>query len=362
MLTRPNGRPERQRRSEQGSVALAMVVLMVLTLLGMAVIARSQSDLRATASDSEELAARGGAEQGLAEALGRIVAGERSDFSGSGSLPDGTYRYEATALDGRSFEIYAESEIDGVRRAVIGTVGGAERYRHSLFVTSSASFDDNLGRIDGVVGSNGPLRISGSVPGDRHELFGPAADCTACPSPTRFDDALELPSPSPPDAADVPGGRFQTCPSDGVFSGVVSGRGGQPFVCSIADVTGGIVSFDGLVAVTDGPLIIHVADDLDVALTDATVNAGGDATDLQLFLAGDGGRARVEMQNSRIDGVVYAPGRILDGDGMAIVGSLTIGEVIIERGESFSIAAANELAVFEVSGWQLSSWSVVPVR
>ena len=286
------------RTGERGSVPLAMLVLMLITLLGVAVVARGQNSIEGAALDSDAAAAQAGAEQGLAEAIARIDAGEGGRFNGKGTLPTGEFRYEVTAVDAQSFSVYAEAEVDGVTRAIDADVGGRELYPYTLFIDDGALFEGNLGRISGRVGSNGPMLISGAVPGDSQNLFGRSATCDACSAPTIIDVERDVPVPQPP------AGRVQACPADGIFIGIVDGQGGVPIVCDPAEIAATAVTFTDNIVVVDGPVIIHVLDGLDVDVLDASINAAGRSSDFQLFLGGDRGRNTLMMSGSRVDGEI----------------------------------------------------------
>ena len=343
-------------QTERGSVALAMMVLMLMTMLGLIVIGRSQGHLETAARDSDVAAAQAGAEQGVAEALALVGGGQRTDFAGSGVLASGGYSYDARATSARSFTVYAEADVDGVVRAVEAVIGGRALYPYTLFIDTSASFEGNLGTVSGRVGSNGPLQVTGAAPGDSVDLFGPSASSVECPITTVVDTARDVPSPNP--TADT----FQACPADGIFSGPISGRSGIPVLCEPSGIAASQVAFTGSLVVVDGPLIVHVVEGLNVEIYDATINAAGASSDFQLFLGGSANIDSFVATNSRIDGVIYAPGRISTVDQVEIVGSLTIGELYVSSGSSLSIGPSAELDGFEVSGWQMSSWEQVAPR
>lgn len=338
------------RQGERGSVPVAMAVLMLLTLLSLAVLSRSQNQLESAARGSDGAAAEAGAEQGIAEALALIDDGQRARFSGTGALPGGDYRYEAVPTGTQAFTIYSEATVAGVSRAIEADVGGRALYPYTLFVDDAARFDGNLGRVNGLVGTNGPITVVGSAPGDSVDLFGADAACSVCADTNEIQQVRELTSPSPT------GDRFQACPTDGLFSGPVTGDGGVPIVCDLAAVPSGSVVFTGAIVVVDGPLVVHVLESVDVEIVDATINGGAPPTDFQLFLGGTRSRDGLTMTNARVDGVLYAPGRTSTADGVEINGSMTIGQLTVDRGASLSISPSSDVQSFEISGWQVSSW------
>lgn len=346
------------RAGEQGSVALAMTVVMLLTLLTVGLMTRSQNSLLGAVGDSDRAGAAAAAEQGLAEAVARIDAGERTSFVGSGSVPGGTFDYEAVPDGGDDFVVYAEAEVDGATRAVQGTIGGRPKFPYSLFVATRAELEGNLGSINGRIGTNGVVD-DGST-SEVQDLYGPDARCDRCRSPRAFETVREVSAPRPPDLSDVRGGRYQPCPDDGIFTGVLNGQGGIPVVCDPAQTNATDILFSDAIVVTDGPLIIHVLEGLDVSFVDTRINAGGRPSDVQLLLGGDRGTSAVVFEGARIDGIIYAPGRIAGADRTNVTGSFTIGELVLPRGATLNVNPSTELDSYEVSGWRLSSWE--PVR
>jgi hypothetical protein len=331
-----------------------MTVLMILLLLGAALIARSQSQLIASAGSTDAAAAEAGAEQGVAEAIARLDAGDRGDFSGAGVIAGGTYSFEVTEVTSTSYVVRAEGEVDGMTRAVEVAVGGQEAAElpYTLFVDGSASIVDNPLAITGRVGTNGPIDVVGTPPGDTVDLYGPAATCALCPDTTSFADPLTVPGP------EVPIGPRQTCPRSGNFKGVIDGRDGTPFVCDTAAVARSQVSFKNNLTVVNGPLIIYVRTGLDVDFKNASVNVGNDAEDFQLLA--EGTSDWVDGTNSQISGLLYAPGRDATLDGLDLVGSLTIGDLSIPSGSGAAMAPPANLGGGGVSGWTVESWERVP--
>lgn len=351
MLRRRSG-----RASERGSVVLSMFVLMILLLLSASLLARSQSQLLASAGSTDAAAAEAGAEQGIAEAIARLDAGERGDFSGTGAIAGGIYRFDAAQVSATSYVVQAEGEIDGVVRAIDVTVGGqpTENLPYTLFINTMASFTDNGRAITGLVGTNGPLAVSGTPPGDTVDLFGPAATCTSCPVTTSFPEQRDVPDP------EVPTGTSQTCPRSGRFSGIINGRTGTPFVCDPSSVARSQVTFQNTVTVINGPLIVYVRTGLDIEFRRATVNAGGDPSDFQLTAEGD--RDWLDAAGSDISGVLYAPGRDSTLEAVDIFGSFTIGDLTVPAGSGAGMSAPAATGGSDVSGWSVESWERVPAR
>lgn len=345
---------------ERGSVVIAMSVMMIMLLLGVALVTRSQSRLVAASDGSDFAAAEAAAEQGIAEAVARIDGGERGDFTGSGTVVGGAFRYSAIAADSSTYTIYAEAAVDGDVRAVEVTVEGTATdsvpHGYALFVDRRADLRGNRGKISGPIGTNGEWLVDRSLRNVPVELHGPNAVCDNCKDVTTFPQPMDLPLPV------APTGAVRSCPKSGVFTGSVDGGGGRPYVCDPADVGPDFLDFTGTVTVVNGPLVVYVLEGLEAWVRDAKVNVGGDPDDFQLFLLGDDSRAGFVGYDSTLEGVVYAPGRYGVADDFTMIGSLTLDQIAIEKNWSVSLSASPDLGGSGSTGWQVTSWERVAQR
>lgn len=340
--------------SERGSVIIGISALMLVLLLGTALIARSQLSLQTVDSDTGAMIAQAGAEQAVAEVLARIDAGESGDFSDSGSFGDSDYQYSAEEVSDTEYFVTAEAEADGQRRAIAVTIGGDGETPYTLFVDSSASIEDNLGTISGLVATNGDLSVTGTTLGDVVNLHGSDASCDNCPSVNVFPDALDVPFPA------VPTGPTRPCPSDGIFTGIVDGLGGVPFVCTTSDLTGVEVQLTGTVTVANPPLVLHVLTGLDFIARDASVNATGESEDLQVYGHGDDNYWWFDVWNSSVRGVLYAPGRDSRLQSASIEGTVSVGLLSVYDTHNASIAPASTVVDRDYLDWTVTSWERVP--
>lgn len=350
------------RGGERGSVAVAVMVVLLISILSLAVLSRSRSSLANSGFGTEEAQAEAGAEQALAEATAVLANGQTGSFAGTGTLPEGTYRYEVVQIGALEYEIYAEATVGERTRAVVGTAGGDPSFAFTLFVARTASLD-NGGAIDGVVITNGALRSAAGKLGDVQFLHGPAATCTGCSDERSVADPFELSGPS------FDGVARQPCPVDGDFTGVVSGRGGRPFLCSSqTGITA--VTFTGTITVVDGPVIVEVGDGVSIDFGVTEINVGGPATDFQVYAQGSSGT--ITMEALRLEGLISAPDRTLTlapltgsvatTASAAVVGAVAIGDLSVASGDALSITPASDLASFEPTGWELGSWQPVTPR
>lgn len=347
---------------ESGSVAVAVMVVLLISILSLAVLSRSRSSLANSGFGTEEAQAEAAAEQALAEATAVLANGQTGSFAGNGALPEGSYRYEVVQIGSLDYEIYAEATVGERTRAVVGTVGGDPAFAFTLFAARSASLD-NGGAIAGVVVTNGSLRAAGGPFGDVQFLHGPSATCVGCSDERAVADPFELTLPS------FDGVVRQPCALDGDFTGVVSGRGGRPFLCS-SETGITAVTFTGTITVVDGPVVIEIGDGVTVDFGVTDINVGGPATDFQVYATGSSGALTAE--SLQMEGLIAAPERAMTVEPLAgspattgtatVEGAIAIGDVVVAAGNSLSISPATDLASFEPTGWELGSWQPVTPR
>lgn len=347
-------RARQDLREERGSIVVAVSVLMLLMLIGTALVTRGQTELRAVATEGDVLAARAGAEQGVAEVLALLDSGERGDFSDGGRFADGEYRYSATALSETSYLVEAEGEINGEVRAVEVTLGTEASAPYALFVDRAASINDNGGTISGRVATNGSLSVSGTALGDVVDLHGPSARCNNCPTTNVLPDRLSVPFP------EVPTGKTRDCPSNGSFGGVLDGQGGVPYLCDTGNVSGSRVQFSGTVSVINPPLIVFVRAGLDIRIRNASINGSGAAEDFQVLAEGDDYYWWFDAWNSKINGVLYGPGRDSLLQASSITGQVSIGVLWISDPYDAWIAPSVTASGSGASGWTVTSWERAP--
>jgi Tfp pilus assembly protein PilX len=171
----PNA-PARHRgvpRGEQGSVVMAMIVVMVATLLVVAVLATALSGLRGARRSGDSANALELADAGINDATKAITA-HTSTFTGGSSLGSaGSYSYTATK-DGTVWHMDSTgTDATGVTRRVLADAGDQPIFGNAFFAMTSASIkgtaDSYTGTgntcatspASGVIGSNGTITFTG---------------------------------------------------------------------------------------------------------------------------------------------------------------------------------------------------------
>lgn len=353
LRTTAEAKPREQCDPEQGSIAIALMVMMIIALLGASALAQSQSSLHNVQQQANRATANGGAERGLAEAVSRLEHGEAPPFAGRGQLNDGTFSYEVTSLNSTTAEIYAEAEVDGARRAVEATVNGTLKRGYSIFATGRIISDNNDGSVTGRVGTNGEFRVSGQALGDEQEIFSPNGDCLNCPNLIKSDGPLEFPEPV------LPTGPSRPCDYTALFLDTLDGKNGLPYVC-----TGpGLLIFYRNQEIKNPPLVIYASEEREVIFYLTSLNRGGEPSDFQLYLQSNPRRpSSLRVIIADMSAQLYAPGRDIQPYYLTLEGSLIVKDLQINRGWVLNAAPDKEAIGQAVTNWQLTHWQDVPAR
>ncbi|MCU1460429.1 MAG: hypothetical protein JWO37_504, partial [Acidimicrobiales bacterium] len=168
----------RTRRGEDGSLVLALAVLMILTTLALAVLARSVGGLTEARRTQDSSAALAAAEAGLADATVHIGLDPTVDHTGAGILRAATFDWTARRVDAAHFTVTATGAAGAVIRKVAGTLSRPSRFPYALFSDQDLVVDGtSVAVADGAVGSNHALTVS-SPAGSRQDWFSPAGSCS----------------------------------------------------------------------------------------------------------------------------------------------------------------------------------------
>ena len=376
-MLRPPAAPRRRGSGDDGSLAVAVGVMMVLTFLSIAVLARSLASLADVRRLQARDAALAAAESGLSDALFDVdqLDGALAALSGTG---DG-FTWSATP-DGDGYDVRVDATVQGASTAIAARVARSDegRWPFTLFAQQDLVLDDGTGdrpavvAQDGVVGSNRSVGVRGTLPvgGDAQWFYTPGGSCTGCLAGVQQPGPRVVPDPAEPAGA-------SPCPvdSEGRVDAVLHAG---TYACDDD------LRFDGTVTVLatpDDPVTIWVGPGADVDLQDAVVNAGGDAAELVLQKAGSGAVCAGDVADAALhvcdhahdtpavfEGILYAPSADLKiaGQGVAIVGSVTVNAVAVSHLDdgdevaSLSVAYADELAALPATDWSVCAWEQLP--
>lgn len=362
---------------DDGSLVVAVGVMMVLTFLSIAVLARSLASLSDVRRVQARDAALAAAESGLSDALFDVdqLDGALAAVTGSG---DG-FTWSATP-DGDGYDVRVDATAQGASTAIAARVTRSTegRWPFALFAQQDVVLDDGSGdrppvvALNGVVGSNRSVGVRGasSAGGEAQWFYTPGGSCTGCTAGVQRSGPRVVPDPNEPAGA-------AACPVDGSGRLAAVLHGGT-YACDDD------VRFEGTVTVMatpDDPVVLWVGPGADVDLNDAVVNLGGDARELVVMKAGSGAVCAGAVTGGALGvcdhthdtpalftGVVYAPSADLKvaGQGAAVVGSVTVNAVAVshlddgDEPASLSVAYADELAGVPASDWSVCAWEQLP--
>ena len=365
-LFRPRG------RDEQGSLILAMGVLMVLTFLSLALLARSIATIGSVRRTQDFSASLALADSGLSDALFEIDQGRVATFTKTVSVGAGATTYTANYVDVNTWTVRSQGTNSGVRHALEATVSREVAFPYAIFTNQDLTFNGNGGRNitsynsetgatnthHGVIGSNHAITLNGGGGGDEQHYYTTNGSCSGCSNGQQKQGPQALATPTPPAST-------QACPVGGVFSGTVSGGNGLAYLCSTADV-----SFNGTVKVSNPPMIIYVTNNHSVSIADAAINtvtASGTgnpkAKDFRLYKAGNGAfDAGNGSHAGTVVGVIYAPESdvTINGGQASFTGSVTLNQLRINGNPNFSMQYDDTIATITVGSWTVTDWREVP--
>lgn len=377
-MTRPNihtvdGRGRSRCRDEQGSIAVAMAVILILTGLTVAVLARTIHGIKSVRQGQDFNAALAHADAGVSDALFRIDQmgiGISTIPTTEGQLNGETFKYTATMVDDQTFLITALGEVNGRPHGVQATAVRQLKYPFAIFGVNGLTFNGNGtntiratladGSIDpnreARVGSNHAIVVnSGQGAGDGQIYYTDQGSCSGCPSGTVAQGPYDTPDPVVPTTAS-PGG----CPgTNGVVSGTLAAG---TYLCS-SDIT-----FSGNVTVS-GPVVIYMSNPStgnqtsDLNLSGATVNSGGSPVDLQIFKIGSGDvNPGTGSHGVNFTGIVYAPGADMTVNGGQInwTGSITLNTFTVNGTPNLNFNYDQRLLALVLQDWRVKDYTEIP--
>jgi hypothetical protein len=390
-----------RRRDQDGNLIVAVSVIMVLMLLSVAVLTRTLSGLTSARQGQDFNGALAQADAGLSDALFRMDQqgnAAASSFcvgtSGSCGLPSvpgaAGVQYTARRLDDNTYTVLAKGTVNGRPHAIQATVARpASLFPFALWGTTSVDIhgakDGGVttvyppgwtgGTVRADIGSDGQITCNGNGnPADDEDYYkGGGTNCPAgvllSGSYTPANPARSCPpAPNTPPTPCLPSGA-QLCPGNGTLDGSGTPVTLTPGVYVCYDS----VSWTGNINVAPGPqnggvveifLFPQVKANPTFDLTNATVNSGGDATKLRVYVSGaytvDPGNG---SHGTSFDGALYAPHASLTSNGCkaAWVGSVFVDSFTCNGGPHLSVQYDARLSqVRPPGGWTTSNWTEIP--
>lgn len=400
-----------EQRSEQGSIIIAMTVMLVVTGLAVAVLARTTSSMSSSRRGQDFNAALGQADAGVSDAIYRLdqLQGTPPTQFCVGNKPG----CDTSPLPSASDVEYVVTPVAGdVTKAIVRSKGGSNSVKHgveaqlqatlkfpfAIFGKSSLTFNGNgdNGTIDTVdangnpssltayAGSNGPLDCNGGSgsPADAHSSRGsnncspqlpfpqdynpldPVLDCAAAsttstpPQPCPRDTSGGQVTPT--NCTSIPGatvsGSMLNLPAS-MVGGVYSCSYGLKFPAGNFTVTSGRVEF--FVVPTSGSLNI----DFDRAIVNGGAASTADPTKLFVYMAGSGTIDTGNGGNAgEFTGVMYAPTATLTENGCKAKwrGAIVVNQATCNGGPNQSIKYDTRVNAITDGRWKLTYFKQIP--
>jgi hypothetical protein len=260
-------------------LVIAMAVILILSGLCLAIMARTVSALGNARVSQDAASAVAAADAGIADAV--YVLDHTADPPPTLTGTVAAARWTATLTTAFSATVTSTGRSGTVVRTLQTTLTRPTQWPWLIATDGSLVLDANVAvPTNGVLAAGGALVLrTGVSGGGGDDLLGPGASCSGCvaPAPTVLPATTTLPDPPAPPvgAAAPPGG----------CTGISSLTGG-PFLC-----TGSISFAPGAVTVT-GPVQLYVTNGYGppatVTFAGSSVNPGGDPSAFVIHVIGAG--------------------------------------------------------------------------
>jgi len=346
---------------------VALAVVLVLTGLSLAVLARALGALSASRRNQDGAAALAVAQAGLADAVYNI--------SNSGPLADPQpdargFNWVAHAIDNNTYTVNSAGTVNSVTRTVTEKVF---RWPFALFTQHGLTISDSLapdaikirdGDTGGAfVGSNSGISL-GSGPGTGQVFFSPDGSCAGCSNP------IGQPGPYGPDGPyggpqlpSVPAGA-SPCPADWGSPPAIDGDvtpvlNPGTYVC---DVSGGF-TLTGHLQSPAAPVVIYLTGQgtLNLGGLAMTATTADNPTNLVIHMVD---RGQIDQgPGFQFTGILDAPRAGLHADpcAVSVLGALSLDRFTCANVSSpFSLGYDSRSAAVLGEPWQVSGFQEIP--
>jgi len=186
-------------RDEQGSLIVALAVILVLSGLSLAILARTISALGSARLAQDSAAATEAADTGITDAL-YVLDHSPGTLSGSGP----SFSWTAVLASPATGTVTSTGKVNGRSHTVTVGVSRQAQWPWVLATTGSLVLDGAV-TVDSAapIAAGGPIVVRGegaSTPTDgaSQQLLGPGASCSGCDKPAHTPADTQLPEPLVP--------------------------------------------------------------------------------------------------------------------------------------------------------------------
>lgn len=334
-----------RNRDERGSLAMAVIVLMILSTLSIAGVARTLSVMKATRASQTFASNLAWADSAMSDVLWRL------DQNDSGSSPGhvltrttSNYTYTATPVESyyppNHYTVLAKGVGAGTNpHGIKATIYRRARFGYGIYTVTNLDLSGGAAatirgttEADGsytpaIIGSSGTITLPASKAGggDGQDYFFPTGACVNCYTTSKYrsPDAQHLPADEAPitNPVTMPSGSTTNCS----FTGAIAAG---TYLCS------GDLTFTGNTTISQAGtgVTIYVPTNKSVFFNQKSINYGGGCTTagnaslLQIYLVG-GASSKIDIGSSGtacVSAIIYAPTTsfLPNGQGMTFTGSM----------------------------------------
>lgn len=370
---------------EGATLVIAVIVMMILSTLSIAILARTLSVLGSIRSGQDFDAALAAADAGLSDALFKIDQSAPPDWTSTGTAGAGQFAYTADKISDTEYVVRSRGTVGRSNHAIAARVTRTARFPYALFAQQNLTLNGRVGNTanfyaydpaTGTTSSTAPVAVgSNGTTVCQGGAFSVAMVSRGLTGNKDCPNFQQLTSPEPMAEVVAPTGTTQPCPTGGVFTGAVDGVAGVPYVCR-QDVT-----FQGTVSVVNPPLEVYILPQVDadgnevigadglpvhhsLDLRGSVVNSGGYSKNVQIYKAGDAPILLDPGNTSStltFSGIIYAPESTIEiNGGKWWTGSVVVDEVRVNGTPNLSIGYDLDLKTYLGQDWKVSRYSEIP--
>lgn len=401
-------REQHLRRDDAGNIIVIVAVIMVLTFLSVAVLARTLSGLASTRRGQDFSGALANADAGLSDALFRLdqlgtapaatfCVGPNPACTVSSVPGAPTVQYTARRVNDNTYTVLSKGLVNGQPHAIQATITRTYLYPFAIFAKTSITFNGNSGNYDSSTGI-GPVE---TVDPSGNPVLSPSADvasngqvtCQGSTSPAHQQDYFkgggtscsngyllpgsynpQNPVASCPAAPNIPTtpclpAAHSPCPAaGGVLPGALQSG---VYYCTQADLATKTLSFPSTFSVAstaanNGVVEIFViptdSSNLTVSIADATVNQNGDPTKLRVYLAGGSLDPGFGAHSGDFTGIMYAPTaqEVNPSCGANWRGGLVLNTFTCNGGPHLQVRYDTRMLSLTQATWTVTNYTEIP--
>lgn len=378
------------------SIVMAVIIMLVLSTLSAAVLARTLSVLNLVRHGQDFDAALAVADAGLADALFKIDQKAPASWDATGTIGTGTFAYYATKRSESDYIVSSVGEVGRSKHAIQARITRTAQFPYVLFSRESLNIDGTLSAAGlnvnfysynaGLTDEGAPVRIGSNAnvvcngTPDPNVYIDWYQGQSECPSPklTKLEKPRDLRFKEPPPPAGVTDINWENCPVNGVFGVagttitdpvVIDGNKG-PFVCRRNTTLLGTLVPEP----TSAPVQIYVAPTYDPAtgkvtatyeldMMTAVINPLQPATMFQVYKSGDKPLRNNGNTSSSLTHrmVLWAPDTpLVIAGGLWWAGSFTVGQMQVNGAPNIILGYDNDLATYLGPDWTVNRYREIP--